>query len=216
MRSLRFAVFSVAVLAFVFTLGAAEVHAADKITKSLTFAMPDCPIAATTVPPTITEFTLPEKNPVGAPVSVAGTVQVADQTGSVILKISGAAQADRTGLAFSRTVNTISHATGAVEFDRGCTRTDPYGSNDCTWIWDESISAAFQGSLQEDITAGKLVVDLKIDNTIPFSFSCPVCGADCTITIPEQIDEGRWDEVWHLMIWLIRFPLRLTNPAPAD
>jgi hypothetical protein len=205
------AVFSVAVLAVVFTLGAGPVHARDKITKSLTFAMPACPIEATTVPPTKTEFTLPKKKRRDLAVSVAGTVQVTDQTSSTVLLIEGAAEADLTGVSFSRTVKTLQHATGSVAFDRGCTRTDPYGSNNCTWTWGDSITASYQGALQEDITAGKLIVDLKIDNTVPLQFSCPVCGADCTITIPEQLDRDSWDEIWHLMIRLIRFPRFLTH-----
>lgn len=163
-------------------------------------------------PPTTTEFRLPKKNQRGVAVSVAGTVQVADQSGGVILKISETAEADLTGVTFSRTVNTLTHATGQVTFDQGCTKTDPYGSNDCTWTWGDSISAKYQGALQEDITSGKLVVDLKIDSTIPFSFSCPVCGAKCTITIPEQLDKRSWDEIWQLMIRLIRLPLILAFP----
>jgi hypothetical protein len=110
-------------------------------------------------------------------------------------------------------VNTLTHATGSISFDRGCTAADQYGSNRCSWTWGETISAAFQGALQEDITAGKLVVDLKIDNSIPFSLSCPICGADCSITLPEQIDQGTWEQIWVLMIRLIRFPLGLLKPA---
>jgi hypothetical protein len=185
----------------------------DAITKTLTFAMPACPIEATTVPRTTTEFTLPKKDPRGVAISVAGTVQVTDQTSATIFKISGDAEADRTGVIFSRTVEQLGHINGSVDFDLGCAATDPYGSNDCSWTWGESIEAAFQGALQEDITSGKLLVDLKIDNTIPFSFSCPVCGANCSITIPHQLDQGRLDEIWVLMIRLIRFPLALTKTA---
>lgn len=177
-----------------------------------TFPMPACPIKATTVPPTKTDFRLPAGEPQGGAVSVAGTVQITDQTGSTILLLAVAAEADGTGVSFARTVKTLAHTTGQVTFDRGCTKTDPYGSNDCTWTWGESITAAFQGALQEDITSGKLIVDLKIDNTIPFSFNCPLCGADCTFTVPEQPDHGRWDKLWRLMIRLIRFPLALIKP----
>jgi hypothetical protein len=66
--------------------------------------------------------------------------------------------------------------------------------------------------LQEDITAGKLVVDVKIDDTVLFSFSCPVCGANCAITIPEQLDQSSLDGIWVLMIRLIQFPLALIKP----
>ena len=192
----------------------------DKITKTLTFAMPPCPIEATTVPPTKTDFTLPDMNPLGiiesgelSAVSVTGTVQVADQSGAVIFKISTDAEADLTGIAFERTVNTIAHATGQVAFDKGCTATDPFGSNKCFFRWGDSISASFQGALQENITSGKLVVNLKIDNNIPFSFACPVCGAKCAITIPEQIDDGRWEQVLHLLIRLIRLPFAVLRAA---
>ncbi|SPF48626.1 exported hypothetical protein [Candidatus Sulfopaludibacter sp. SbA4] len=202
-----------AVLAFVFTLGASQVKGEDK-PKTLTFAMPACPIKATTVPPTKIGFMLPTKNPLRVPFSVVGTVQVADQSGGVIFKTSNTVAADLTQVAFSRTVNTIQHLTGSLTFDRGCRSTDPYGSNTCAWTWGESITAGFGGALQEDITSGKLVVDLKIDNTIPFAFSCPVCGATCTITIPEQVDDGNWNEMWVLMFGLIRFPLALTNVFP--
>ncbi len=192
----------------------------DKITKTLTFAMPACPIAATIVPSTFTDFTLPDMNPLGivesgelSAVSVTGTVQVADQSGGVIFKISTDAEADLTGVSFDRTVNTIQHATGELTFDRGCTSTDPFGSNHCTWPWGDSITAHYEGALQEDITSGKLVVDLKIDNTIPLSFACPVCGAKCAITIPEQLDGGRWEQVLHLMIRLIQFPFAVLRGA---
>jgi hypothetical protein len=57
--------------------------------------------------------------------------------------------------------------------------------------------------LQENVTAGKEIVDLKINGTIPFTFSCPVCGADCTLTIPEQIDDIK------SLIQLIQFPFAL-------
>ena len=192
----------------------------DKITKTLTFAMPPCPIEATTVPPTKTDFTLPDMNPLGivesgelSAVSVAGTIQVTDQTGSTVILLGVAADADLTGVNFARTVKTLQHATGQVAFDKGCTATDPYGSNKCFFRWGDSISASFQGALQENIPSGKLVVNLKIDNTIPFSFACPVCGAKCAITIPEQIDDGRWEQVLHLMIRLIKFPFAVLQDA---
>jgi hypothetical protein len=211
--SLRLAVFSVAVLALVFALGAGRAQARDRITKSFTFAMPACPIEMTTAPPTKTEFKLPKKDHRGVPISIVGTLQVTDQTSSTVILLSGPisgaplVEVDPiNGVTFSRTVRTLQHATGAVTFDRGCTKTDPYGSNDCTWAWGESVTTAFQGALQENITAGKLIVDLKIDNTIPLQFSCPICGGDCTIDIPKQLDKGRWDEIWHLMIRLILLP----------
>ena len=192
----------------------------DKITQTLTFAMPPCPIEATTVPPTKTDFTLPDMNPLGivesgelSAVSVTGTVQVTDQTGSTIILLAVDADANLNGVDFVRTVKSLAHATGSLSFDKGCTATDPYGSNHCSFRWGDSITAGFQGALQENITSGKLVVNLKIDNNIPFSFACHVCGAKCAITIPEQIDEGRWEQVLHLMIRLIQFPFAVLRGA---
>ena len=194
-----------AAFALLFTLVmAGPVQARHKITKTLTFAMPPCPIEANTEYPTKSEFRLPRWNPLGEPVSVAGSVQVTDQTGSTVFLITPALAADQTGVTFSRTVKTLQHATGQLSFDKGCTKTDPYGSNDCTWAWRESITAASEGALQEDITSGKLIVDLKINNTIPFQFSCAICGATCTVTIPEQIDHGAWNAIWDWLISSIR------------
>lgn len=192
----------------------------DKITQTLTFAMPPCPIEATTVPPTKTDFTLPDMNPLSivesgelSEVAVTGTVQVTDQTSSTIILLAVDADANLDGVDFARTVKQIGHATGTLTFDRGCTKTDPYGSNNCHFSWGDSITAAFQGDLQENITSGKLIVDLKIDNTIPFSFACPVCGAKCAITIPEKIDDGKLEQVFHLIIRLIQFPFAVLRGA---
>ncbi len=174
-----------AVLAFVFTLGGCQVHDQNQ----LTLTMPACPIKAATVA-TTTVFTLPPGNPLDAAVSVGGTVQITDQTSSTVILTQIAAGADPTSLSFARTVKQLAHATAQLTFDHGCTKTDPYGSNNCAWTWGDSITAASQGALQEDIQAGKLIVDLKINNTIPFQFSCPVCGGTCTVTIPDQLLTG--------------------------
>jgi hypothetical protein len=88
------------------------------------------------------------------------------------------------GVYFDRTIDLLTHATGSLTFNTGCTATDQYGSNKCSFNWNQAVSCTFQGALQEDITSGKLVVDAKINNVIPFSFSCPICGANCTIEIP--------------------------------
>jgi hypothetical protein len=124
-------------------------------------------------------------------------------------------KADSTRFGYSRTVKSISHVTGSLTYDKGCTATDPYGSNNCSWTWGESITVANQGALQEDITSGKLVVDLKVNNITPVQFTCPVCGATCTLTIPEQQQQNQqqWDETWALMTQTVfRFPLFLIIP----
>ena len=166
---------------------------------TMTIAMPPCPIEATAVPSTKTEFTFPSTNPIGMEDTITGTVQFTDQTGSTVVLLEVSADATLSGFDWSRTVKTLQHATGTVTFDKGCTKTDPYGSNNCHWDWGQSITAAYQGVLQEDVTAGKLIVDLKVDDNIPFQFSCPVCGATCTFSIPPQVGP----EIWELMVWSV-------------
>ena len=203
-----------AVLTFVFTLGAGPIHAQVR-----TFATPACPIKAHTVAPTKTEITLPDENPLGETFSIEGTVQVTDQTGATVSLNSYTVKADSTRFGYSRTVKSISHVTGSLTYDKGCTATDPYGSNNCSWTWGESITVANQGALQEDITSGKLVVDLKVNNITPVQFTCPVCGATCTIDIPaseqEQSQQGQnTRNMWDLMTQFTRLPLSLTTPLP--
>jgi hypothetical protein len=200
-----------AVLAFVFTLGAGPIHAQVR-----TFAMPACPIPNHTVAPTTTEITLP--NPLDETFSVGGTVQVTDQTGATVLLLKEAVVTDSTGVMYARTVKSISHEQGSVTFDRGCSATDPYGSNNCTWTWGESIKEASQGTLQEDITSGKFIVDLTVDNTTEnttndVQFTCPVCGGTCTIPGGVLHNKRLWDL---LMTQLFQFsPLFLTTPLPT-
>src|SRR5215472_7665018 len=99
------AFFAVAVLAFIFTLAAGPVHAQDATNRTFMIAMPACPIEATTVAPTKRAFTLPGRSPL-LPLSAAGTIQVADQTGGVIFKVTVTAGADPNFATFTRTVNT--------------------------------------------------------------------------------------------------------------
>ena len=167
---------------------------------TLTIAMPPCPIEATAVPSTKTEFTFPSTNPIGMEDTITGTVQFTDQTGSTVVLLEVSADATLSGFDWSRTVKTLQHATGQVTFDKGCTKTDPYGSNNCHWDWSQSVTAAYQGVLQEGVTTpGKLIVDLTVDDNIPFQFTCPVCGANCTFSIPPQVGP----EIWELMVWSV-------------
>jgi hypothetical protein len=174
--------------------------------------MPPCPINAVTVPPNKTALPLPSTDPLGAALSVAGTLQVTDQTGSTVSLTQVTFAITPAGIDSARTVKTLQHATGSVAFDKGCTKTDPYGSNNCHWDYAQMVQMAVQGALQEDVTTGKIIVDLKLNNTIPFQFSCPVCGANCTITVPEQVDQA---EIWALFFSLHPFPAFLIHvPSP--
>jgi hypothetical protein len=201
------------VLAFLFALGAVQAQAQG---KSLTLETPACPIKAFTIPPgTKTVFPIPSADPLAAALNVAGTVQVADQSGGVISKTTVTFDVLPTGIDFARTVNTVLHITGQVTFDKGCTKTDPYGSNVCHWDYTELVHIGTQGALQEDVTAGKIVVDLKLNNTIPFSFSCPVCGATCVVTAPAQFDQA---EIWALFFSLAPIPpfgIHVPSPPAA-
>lgn len=200
-----------AVLAFLFAFGVARAEAQD---KSLALVMPSCPISAKTAPNTKTPFPIPSANPLGAALDVTGTVQVTDQTSSTIFLTQVAFDLTSTGMDFARTIKQIGHATGQFTFDKGCTKTDPYGSNNCHWDYTQNVIMATQGALQEDVTAGKLIVDLKLDGTIPFQFTCPICGNTCAITVPEQFDQS---ELWTLFFSLYPFSSFLIGvPTPPS
>jgi len=200
-----------AALVFLFGLWAVQANAQD---KSLTLVMPACPINATTVAPNKTPFPVPSADPLSADLDITGTVQVTDQTSSTISLTQVVFGVKGGGIDFSRTIKTLQHATGAVTFDKGCTKTDPYGSNSCHWDYTQQVTKATQGALQEDIQAGRLIVDLKLNNTIPFQFSCPICGAPCAITAPEQFDQA---ELWTLFFSLTPFTAFLIDvPTPPS
>ena len=195
-----------AVLAFVFTLGAGPIHAQVR-----TFTMPVCPIKAYTLAPTKIEIKLPDENPLGETFSVVGTVQVTDQTGSTVSLTQYVVGADDTRVTYARTVKTLQHETGSLTFDKGCRSTDPYGSNNCTWDWGQSVTEAYQGNLQEDITSGKFIVDLTVNNTTKVQFACPMCGGTCTIPGGILHEKGLWDL---LMTQIFQFSFFLTTPLP--
>lgn len=86
-------------------------------------------------------------------------------------------------ITFSRTV-TATEATGKLTFDHGCTSSDAWGSNDCDFKWGDTFQVVYQATLKEDITSGKLNVDMKVNGIVPFKFDCAICGANCTFKIP--------------------------------
>jgi len=193
---------------------AGRAYARNTVIKTITFAMPPCPIKAFTTPPTKSNFTIPRRPPLIRPLSVTGTIQMTDQTSSTVLLLQPTLSADHTGLSFSRTVKQLGHATGELTFDMGCTKTDPYGSNNCQWPWGESITEDFSDTLQENISAGKLIVDLQVSTTsltnpaktttTPLQFTCSICGSPCSFSVPKELDSGHWNRVWDLMISILR------------
>lgn len=97
------------------------------------------------------------------------------------------------GISFSRTVTKIANDSALnltfTKPAKSCKSTDAYGSNDCTFQWGDNITGSVSGKLGHDLDKGsKFTVDLKVDKIIKWSFTCAVCGANCTTTIP-VIDE---------------------------
>lgn len=86
----------------------------------------------------------------------------------------------------SRTITSIASDTSIkLLFDSGCKSSDAYGSNNCDFKWGSLISGSISGKLGHDLETGsKFSVDLKVDKLISWKFTCSLCGANCTTTIP--------------------------------
>eukprot|EP01060_Flectonema_neradi_P038731 TRINITY_DN8232_c0_g1_i1.p1 TRINITY_DN8232_c0_g1~~TRINITY_DN8232_c0_g1_i1.p1 ORF type:complete len:194 (+),score=72.97 TRINITY_DN8232_c0_g1_i1:66-584(+) len=86
----------------------------------------------------------------------------------------------------SRTVTAIlAGASGEADLSSGCTGHDMYGSNNCDLKWGTNYTGTINAVLPEAITTGATVdVDMKIDGFVPFTASCPLCGANCSFTVP--------------------------------
>jgi hypothetical protein len=93
-------------------------------------------------------------------------------------------------ITFSRTINTANPtyiaAGGQLVIDGdACTSKDAYGSNNCDFKWGAAYSGSASIKETGDVTTGATFsADMKVERIIPFKFSCPACGGDCTITIP--------------------------------
>jgi len=89
------------------------------------------------------------------------------------------------GVSFSRTVNSVG-AGGAfsLKFTSGCSATDAYGSNNCAWGWGSTIDGSVDAHSGPLDVGSKLVVDLKVDRVIGWSFVCAACGQNCTTKVP--------------------------------
>mmetsp|Transcript_25887 Transcript_25887/g.62365 ORF Transcript_25887/g.62365 Transcript_25887/m.62365 type:complete len:175 (+) Transcript_25887:51-575(+) len=88
----------------------------------------------------------------------------------------------------SRTVDSVEQGTyGTVVLDSGCTDKDDYGSNNCDLKWGQSYNAIVNITTGEVLESNSTItIDLEIKELfkIPFKASCPICGVNCTITIP--------------------------------
>ncbi|KAJ9442529.1 hypothetical protein DIPPA_19018 [Diplonema papillatum] len=105
----------------------------------------------------------------------------------VVLVLFGSALLSSvTNLTLSRTVTQIEEGYQfSIMVDKGCSKVDEYGSNDCIFEWDKEYTVNYTGVLAEAI-GKKSVIESKIrvDDFYSFSESCPLCGANCTFTIP--------------------------------
>jgi hypothetical protein len=89
-----------------------------------------------------------------------------------------------TGISVDRTISSIYDAKVHLTVDKGCTSSDAYGSNNCNWAYGTAINLDYSVSLSENISSGKIAINMKVDSVIPFVATCPACGANCTLTIP--------------------------------
>ena len=87
---------------------------------------------------------------------------------------------------FSRTISDVAPGnTGEVIITPGCSSKDQFGSNDCDLNWGSTYTASVNATLGQDLGADvTFTVDMKLDGLIPFKFTCHVCGANCTVTVP--------------------------------
>lgn len=69
-----------------------------------------------------------------------------------------------------------------------CDKHDAYGDTDCKMVWGEAVSVAINVTLHKAIpTNTMLSVKASVGAfgaSIPFDFSCPLCGANCVFTVP--------------------------------
>lgn len=102
-----------------------------------------------------------------------------------LIVLSLAATVAAGSIQISRTVTLGDGISGSVVFDSGCTSKDKYGSNDCTFDWGSAIAGTVNGSLPNPLLKGSTFAgNLMLDNIIKFDFECPLCGGNCTLTVP--------------------------------
>jgi hypothetical protein len=86
----------------------------------------------------------------------------------------------------SRTINSLSAGSIKVTLPDGeCSSSDQYGSNNCDLDWGKAYKVSFTGELSKDIESGStFTADIKVDNVFPLQFTCQLCGAECSFTVP--------------------------------
>jgi len=121
--------------------------------------------------------------PTPLPTSTTTRTAMAPRLYALLLLCASSATAD---LVLSRSIEalTIGSVNTTLE-GTACASKDKYGSNDCHLKWGSTYKADVTAALTKDLGEGvTMTADLTIDGLIPFQFSCKVCGANCTITVP--------------------------------
>jgi hypothetical protein len=103
-----------------------------------------------------------------------------------VLLLGGLAAFAAADVVVSRTINSLPAGDGTLTIEgSACTGHDDYGSNNCDVHWGQSYKIDYDVNLTQDIEAGATFeVDATLDKLVPFKFSCPLCGDNCTITVP--------------------------------
>jgi opacity protein-like surface antigen len=91
------------------------------------------------------------------------------------------------GVSFSRTVTDASGISGQLTFDKGCTKKDQYGSNDCTLAWGAAYTVGYNVKLTKDIVKGdQVMINMLVDRILPLKATwceasdCPAaCASLC-------------------------------------
>jgi len=93
------------------------------------------------------------------------------------------------GVTFSRSIKSIE---GGSEFrlrfgpdENHCKSADGFGDNECHYSWGDALDATYDLRLETEMVEGDTISgEFKIDTVVPWSFSCQVCGEDCTLEAP--------------------------------
>eukprot|EP01051_Picozoa_sp_SAG22_P014885 SAG22_NODE_1868_length_3404_cov_67.845688_7_plen_152_part_00 len=79
------------------------------------------------------------------------------------------------GISFQRTINDEQKVVGSLTFDKGCSKSDKYGSNNCLLAWGAEYSLQYNLTLQSDLGQGsKISLDMKV-RPAGIGFFCPRC-----------------------------------------
>ena len=78
------------------------------------------------------------------------------------------------------------HDSNENELEDVCTTHDTYGDNVCHYNWDDFVTIKYSIE-SKNVTFTKhdyVVGNFTIDNRLPYTFTCNVCGEDCILKVP--------------------------------